>query len=182
MSRKYKMLNPEGMYFISFATVNWIDVFIREVYFEVMVESLNYCINNKGMVIYCYCIMPSHVHLIFSDRDNNPSKLLKEMKTFTSKELRKTIEANPTESRKRWMLKMMKEAGAINSNVKEYQFWQQNNHPIELWSNRIIDQKVNYIHNNPVKAGFVDEPHHWKYSSAKDYAGIKSNIEVTLID
>ena len=68
----------------------------------------------------------------------------------------------------------MERAGKKNSNVKNKQFWQQNNKPIELWSAEIIDQKVEYIHQNPVVSGFVTEAHHWKYSSAIDYSDGKS--------
>ena len=181
MSRNYKMLDKEGMYFISFAVINWIDVFVRQQYFELICESLNYCIKNKGMVIYAYCIMPSHIHMIFSDNNENPSKLLGEFKTFTSKNMRKAIENNNFESRKEWILGMMKRAGAKNSNVKNYQFWQQHNQPMELWSNKFMDQKVNYIHNNPVEAGFVEEAEHWKYSSAIDYVGGKGLIEIEML-
>lgn len=67
------------------------------------------------------------------------------------------------------MLYMFKKAGSKNSNVTEYQFWQQNNHPIELWSLKVFEQKLNYVHQNPVKGGFVTEPWDWKYSSAKNY-------------
>ena len=66
---------------------------------------------------------------------------------------------------------MFKRAGSKSSNVKGYQFWQHNNKPIELWSTVVIEQKADYLHNNPVAAGFVDEPWHWKYSSAIDYSG-----------
>ncbi|MCB0807289.1 MAG: transposase [Bacteroidales bacterium] len=176
------MGNPEGIYFIPSAIINWIDVFVREEYFAVMADSLNYCIENKGRILHGYCIMPSHIHLIFKDANNKPSKLLKEFKTCTSKQLKKEIEANPQESRKEWLMDMMKEAGLKNSNVKSHQFWQQHNHPTELWSNYVIDQKLDYLHNNPVEAGFVDEPVHWKYSSARDYAKIKSYIKVELIE
>jgi REP element-mobilizing transposase RayT len=175
------MLNKEGMYFISFAVINWIDVFIRQQYFELICDSLEYCIKNKGMVVYAYCIMPSHIHMIFSDNNANPSKLLGEFKTFTSKNIRKEIENNIYESRREWMLLMMKDAGAKNSNVKNYQFWQQNNQPMELWSNKFIDQKVDYIHNNPVEAGFVEEAEHWKYSSAIDYSGGKGRVKIEIL-
>jgi len=165
------MRNKEGMYFISFATINWIDAFVRSVYFELISDSLNYCSSEKGMEVFCYVIMPSHIHLIFRDKNQNPSKLLKEFKTFTSKSMRKAIQLNPVESRKDWILDMMRNAGEQNSNVVNFQFWQQNNHPIELWSAKIIDQKVNYIHKNPVKSGFVSRPEYWRYSSAADFCG-----------
>src|SRR5215216_935691 len=99
VSRKYKFLNKEGLYFVSFATVNWIDVFTRPVYNEVITESLTYCKNNLGMEIYCWCIMPSHIHLIYRARDNNPEVILGGFKEFTAKKLVKEIEGNIQESR-----------------------------------------------------------------------------------
>lgn len=180
MSRKYKFHNKEGLYFVSFAVVYWIDVFTREAYFAILTDSLNYCRKNKGMEIYAWCIMPSHVHLIFRAKDNNPSVLLKELKTYTSKQLQKAIAEHNQESRKDWMLWLMERAGLKNSNVKQRQFWQQHNQPIELWSATVIDQKIDYIHYNPVEAGFVSEPQHWKYSSATDFSGGKGLLEIDI--
>lgn len=178
MSRKYKFYNKEGLYFISFATVYWIDVFTRELYFEEIVKSLDYCRKNKGMEIYCWCIMPSHVHLIFRAKDSNPGDIIRDFKKHTSKQIQGLIKENSGESRKEWMLWMMERAGSKNSNIKNRQFWQQHNKPIELWSNEVIDQKVDYIHNNPLVSGFVYEPQHWKYSSAINYAGEKGILEI----
>lgn len=181
MSRKYKFHNKEGLYFVSFAVVYWIDVFTREDYFSILTDSLTYCRKNKGMEIYAWCIMPSHVHLIFRAKDNNPGVLLKELKTYTSKQVQKAIVEHNQESRKDWMLWLMERAGLKNTNVKHRQFWQQHNQPVELWSAAVTDQKVDYIHQNPVEAGFVSEPHHWKYSSALDYSGGKGVMEIDLV-
>lgn len=166
---------------MSFATVYWLDVFTRDGYFQTIIENLDFCRKEKGMEIYCWCIMPSHVHLIFRDKNNNPGKLLGQFKAHTSKEIQKDIEINPQESRKEWLLWMMERAARKNTNVKVRQFWQQHNKPIELWSSHVIDQKVDYIHNNPVEAGFVLEPWHWKYSSAIDYSGGKGLLEIDLL-
>ncbi|MFD2732215.1 transposase [Pedobacter alpinus] len=181
MSRKHKFYDKEGLYFVSFATVYWIDVFVRDQYFEILQTSLAYCRKEKGMELYCWCIMPSHVHLIFRAKDANPGELLKSFKMYTSKAMQKAIEENMHESRKEWMLWLMERAGLKNSNVKKRQFWQQNNKPIELWSAEVIDQKVEYIHNNPVVSGFVTEAHHWKYSSAIDYSGGKGVLEIDFV-
>ena len=169
MSRKYKFGEKTGAYFISFATVYWIDVFTREEYFGSIVESLDYCRKNKGMEIYGYCIMPSHVHLIFRSENGDPSGVIRDFKGFTSRKMLKVIEENPQESRKEWMLWMFERAGKKNSNVKFRQFWQQNNKPIEIWSFKVFEQKLNYIHNNPRETGFVTNPVDWKYSSARNY-------------
>ena len=102
MSRRYKFNDKNGVYFISFATVYWIDVFVRDCYFEAMISALNYCRENKGMKIYGYCIMPSHVHLLFQIEERNPSDVIRDLKTFTSKALLKQIAENPQESRKEY--------------------------------------------------------------------------------
>lgn len=166
MSRKYKFHNPEGMYFVSFAVVYWIDVFTRNDYCQIVIESLKYCKTNLGMEIYCYCIMPSHVHLIFRAAENNPSTLLGRFKEHTSKTITKAMSENTQESRREWLLWMFERAGSKSSNVSDKQFWQHHNKPIELWSNHVIDQKVEYIHMNPVEAGYVDKAEDWRYSSA----------------
>ncbi|HUH73478.1 MAG TPA: transposase [Chitinophagales bacterium] len=170
MSRKYKFLDNKGAYFVSFATVNWIDVFTRLEYFQIIINSLDYCRKNKGMILFAYCIMPSHIHLIFRSVNENPSGLMRDFKGFTSKKLLQAITENPQESRKEWMLEMFKKAGSIRSNVQNYQFWQQDNHPIGIWSLNVFEQKLKYIHDNPVLAGFVLECTDWKYSSARNYA------------
>lgn len=180
MSRKYKFHNPSAPYFISFATVDWIDVFTREKYCNIILDSLDFCRKNKGMQIYAYCIMPSHIHLVFRAIDENPSDLIRDLKGFTSKQIIKAIREHERESRKKWLLEMFLKAGAKNSNVKKYQFWQQNNKPIELWSNKVIEQKINYIHNNPVTSGHVVNPFDWKYSSARNYGGDHTVLKIDI--
>lgn len=170
MSRNYKFRNKVGVYFVSFATINWIDVFTRQPYFGILEESLQYCRKAKGMEVYAYCFMPSHLHLIFRSSTEDPSGLLRDFKKYTSKELLKAIKVSQQESRREWLLWMFERAGKKKGNVSKYQFWQHHNKPIELWSTAVIKQKIDYIHNNPVVSGFVTEPTQWKYSSARNFA------------
>ncbi len=182
MSRKYKIYNSEGLYFVSFAVVYWIDVFIRPEYKEIMVESLQYCQKNKGLRIHAWCLMTSHVHLIISSEGNKLQDVLRDIKSYTSTQLRKSIQEHPQESRKEWMLWMFERAGKKNSNNNEFQFWQQHNKPIELFTNKVIEQKLEYIHMNPVKEGFVERPEEYKFCSAKDYAGQKGLLDIHKIE
>ena len=182
MSRKYKFRNPTGLYFVSFATVNWIDVFTRREYKDILVESLNYCIENKGLELWSWVIMSNHLHLLMSSDTNNCADILRDFKRVSSKRILKAIEENPQESRKEWMLWMFERAGKKNSNNTKYQFWQQHNQPIEISNNTDrIDKALNYIHNNPVTAGFVDRAEHYPYSSAMDYAGEKGLVKIKMI-
>jgi len=182
MSRNYKFYNPVGVYFVSFAVVEWIDVFTRNEYKDILLDSLRYCQKEKGMEIYAWCVMTNHVHLIFSStKEEKPELILGSFKRFTSKAVVAAKKGNPQESRKEWLLKQFEEAGKSSSNVKQYQLWRHDNKPIELWSNKVIDEKLNYIHNNPVEEGLVFRAEHYVYSSAIDYAGEKGILDIVLI-
>ena len=121
------------------------------------------------MRLHCWCIMSNHVHLIVSSKQNDLSGLLRDFKKFTSKEIIKAIENNKGESRREWMLRIFGQQGGKNSRNKVYQFWRQDNQPMELYSGAFTFQKMNYIHQNPVETGIVEKPEHYLYSSAKDY-------------
>lgn len=96
MSRNYKFNNPDGVYFISFSVVEWLDVFIRNEYKNIIIDSLNYCQKEKGMEIFAWCIMTSHIHLIFrSAGEQKPELLIGDFKRFTSKAIVKSIIENP---------------------------------------------------------------------------------------
>lgn len=166
MSIKYKFRNPDGTYFVTFAVVHWIDVFTRNCYRELFLESLKYCQDNKGLRVHAYVIMTNHVHLIISSSGDPLEHIMRDLKKFTSSRIIKTIRSNPSESRREWLLKAFREAGSRNSNNKYFQFWQQDNHPIELLSKRMFDQKLNYIHNNPVAQGLVTKAEDFPWSSA----------------
>lgn len=141
MSRNYKFHNPNGVYFVSFAVVEWTNVFTRNEYKNTLLDSLHFCQKEKGMEVFAWCIMTNHVHLIFrSVGKQKPELLLGDYKRFTSKEIVKEIKDNPKESRKKWLLNQFLKAGSRASNVKEYQFWNHDNHPIELWSKKVIDE------------------------------------------
>lgn len=146
-------------------------------------DCFKYCQENKGFVIYAYVIMNNHVHLIASAADGyNLSDILRDLKKFSSKKIIKAIEDNTQESRKSWMLWLFRSNGENNYNNKIYQFWQQDNHPVCLDNNEMIDQRLHYLHNNPVNEGIVEEPEHYVYSSARDYAGIKGLLDIVLLD
>tara|TARA_Y100000815_G_scaffold262922_1_gene276882 strand:+ start:748 stop:1308 length:561 start_codon:yes stop_codon:yes gene_type:complete len=181
MSRNYKFHNPEGLYFVSFAVVEWLDVFTRDYYKDILGDSLKYCQSNKGMELIAWCIMTNHVHLVYrSCAGQKPELLLGDFKRHTSKTLVRVIQENPEENRKEIFLKHFQKAAQQSSNVKNHQFWQHDNHPIELWSNEVIRQKINYVHNNPVKAGLVENPEDYTYSSAKNYVDEQGLLDVVV--
>ena len=180
MSRKYKFRDQSANYFVSFATINWIDVFTRRLYKDLLVDSLNHCVAEKGLIIYGWVIMSNHIHLIIGTDDMKLQDIMRDLKKYTSKAIVEAIKENPQESRKEWMIEMFEKFGRTNSNNQKYQFWQQHNKPIVLNNAVIFEQKLNYIHENPVRAGYVDHEEDYPYSSAKDYSGEKGLVKILL--
>lgn len=169
MSSKYKPGEDSIAHFVSFTVVGWIDIFSRETYKEIFINSLQYCQHEKGLTLHAWIIMTNHVHLIISSHTNKIENIVRDMKKYTSKQIIEAIQENPTESRKEWMINLFKSAGKSNSNNKDYQFWKQDYHPIELNTAEKVKQRIDYLHENPVRSGLVWEPWHYKYSSAIDY-------------
>ena len=183
MSTKYKIKDQQQLYFLTFAVVAWVDVFTRKEYKDVFLDSLRYCQLHKKLELYAFCIMPNHVHLIASVKETaNLSHVLRDLKKYTSYAIIKAIEEHPQESRKDWMLWIFRKHGERNSNNTNYQFWQQDNHPIALDRNTLLEQKLSYIHLNPVRAGICYTPEDYIYSSASQYAGRDAILPVILIE
>lgn len=182
MSRNYKFHNPDAPYFVSFAVVEWLDVFTRNEYKDILLESLSYCQKEKQMEIYAWCIMSNHVHLVFrSSGKEPPEKLLGSFKRFTSNAVVRAIKENDKKSRKEILLNSFIRNGAKSSNVLKYQFWRHDNKPIELWSRKVTSQKIQYIHSNPVEQGLVYRPEDYVYSSALDYSGEKGLLDGVVV-
>ncbi|RYY31838.1 MAG: transposase [Sphingobacteriaceae bacterium] len=181
MSLAHKFRDDEKLYFVTLTVIRWIDVFTRREYKDILIDSLKYCIANKGLEIYAWVIMSNHVHLIIGTKAKPLAATVRDMKRHTSKEIIKSLSENIQESRREWMLWFFKREGKLNPNNEQYQFWQQGSHPVELWSNEVIQQKLDYIHDNPITAGWVDEPEYYLYSSARDYAGGKGLIDIVII-
>lgn len=177
----YKIRNQRGIHFITFSVVQWIDVFTRREYTEILIDNLKYCQKNKGLKIYAWCIMPNHVHLLISASGNSTlSDILRDLKKFSSVSITRAIQANEKESRKNWMMWILKKAGEWNYRNEKTQFWQQDNHPVEITDQEMFEQRLNYIHNNPVKSGLVFYPEGYRYSSAIDYT--PDNKQKGLLD
>jgi putative transposase len=171
---------PELTYFLTMTVVDWVDVFTRPVYRNIIVDSLNYCIREKNLEVFGWVLMSNHLHLIARTKNNVLlSDVLRDFKKFTSKKIVAAIEQEK-ESRKEWMLDGFWFAGKYNPKIKDYTFWQPGNEPKEIFSSEFFDQKLDYIHNNSVREGRVEEPQHFLCSSARDYAGIKGLVEITL--
>lgn len=183
MSRKYKIRDQDQLYFVTFTIIRWLDVFTRREYRDIFMESLRYCQQHKGLDLYAYCIMTSHVHMIIGRRGKGTLEgIIRDIKKYTSVKIIEAVKDNPQESRKDLLMWLFERTGRYNPNNKIYQFWEQHSHPIELNTNTMLEQRLHYIHNNPVEAGIVLPPEDYVYSSAMNYAGLPEKlIDVILI-
>jgi putative transposase len=162
MSDKFRIHEQNHAYFITNVIVHWIPVFCREDYFRILVDSLTYCSEHKGLDLHGYVIMPNHFHMIGSQEDGRLSDALRDMKKHTSKQIAALIQAD---GRTSW-LAAMRHASDEPGGVR---VWDETFHPEQVYSREFFEQKLDYIHNNPVRAGFVADPSAWKYSSAGFY-------------
>ena len=127
--------------------------------------------------------MSNHLHLIVSALEGfELSGIIRDFKKFTLAEIIRSIESNTGESRRNWMLWMFKSAAKKNSKNVHYQFWQRNFQPKQLESNKFMEEKLNYIHQNPVAAGLVDRAEDYNYSSARNYEGEEGYLEVEFLE
>lgn len=181
MSDSYQIKDQGATYFLTCTVVGWVDVFSRQVYRDIVIDSLRFCIKEKKLVVYAYVIMTNHVHLIVRSDVERLSDTIRDFKRFTSNKILNDISENLHESRRDWMDVVFRYHAKYNKRVKDKQFWTHENHAVELNGNEMMDSKMNYIHENPVRAGWVENPEDYLYSSARNYAGLSNLLEIEMI-
>jgi REP element-mobilizing transposase RayT len=181
MKEGYVIRNQDIPHFLTFTVVDWVDVFTRKVYRDILLDSLKFCQEHKGLVLTGYVVMSNHIHLIAQSKDGKLSDLIRDIKKFTAQKILKRI-VETGESRSDWMLKRFEFAAKSNSKNSEYQFWQVGNHPEEIFTEKFLWSKLNYIHMNPVRSGIVSKASDYLYSSASNYVGKESLLDVSLAD
>ena len=170
------------VYFVTDTVVDWVDIFTRPIYKHIVIESLQYCQEHKGLIIYAWVLMSNHLHAIVgSEGEAKVSDIWRDFKKFTSKEIIATIKTEISESRSEWMLNRFEYSGKNDKKIKNYRFWQEGNDAQGIYLNEYFEQKLNYIHYNPVKAEIVNWPEDYRYSSAIDYAGGKGLLKVVVV-
>jgi len=181
MSTKYKVHNDHVPHFITCTVIGWADALSRPEYKDIIVDSIKYCQEHKNLLVHAWVIMNNHIHMIVSSETNMLPGIIRDFKKFTSRKLMEAISNNPQESRKQWLLNMFRFVGTHNNNNDEYQFWQQDYHPVELNDAKKYQQRLTYLHENPIRAGIVWQPSDYKYSSAIDYYEQRNGLLVLNI-
>lgn len=180
MSTGYKIQEQEAAYYVTFQIVEWVDVFSYKIYRDIVIDSLRYCQQHKGLEIYAFVIMSNHIHLLIRSSQGSMSKTIREFKSFTAKQILQTITIEK-ESRKDWMLNIFEFFAKKHNRKEKHQLWTHENHAEEIYSNKFIFQKINYIHENPVRAGIVENPEDYLYSSARFYADKSCLLDIVPI-
>ncbi len=181
MTTGYRISHPANGYFLTLTVVDWVDIFTRKAYRDFIVDCFTYCRNFKGLNIWAYVIMSNHIHCIFSAKNDNLPDILRDLKRHTASKILKAIQ-RPHESRSGWMMKRFEFAARSNVRNGVYQFWMHDNHAEELITEKFTAQKLNYIHLNPVRAGLVEKPEDWLYSSARNYINQPALMEIDIMD
>ena len=183
MSVKYKIRDQHGLNYLTCTICGWVDLFSRSEYRDIVLDSWRYCSEHKGLQVWGYVIMPNHLHLIANTAP--PFRLEDTIRDFKAHTARKFIEflqdKSRPESRREWLLYLFQYFAKKHKGKQQFQVWQHDNHPVELYSERVTIQKLRYIHENPVRSKLVRQPQEWVYSSASNYAEGYGVYDVQLL-
>jgi len=171
---RYKIYDQSYPYFMTSSIVEGIPLFSDPVLVQPVLESICFIQTRRELQVIAYVIMENHIHLIA--QHENMVEIMRRFKSFTA---RRIIESLIRRGRFK-LLEQLRRAKLEHKVQSRYQVWQEGYHPKQIVSDKMLEQKVAYIHNNPVKRGYVDRPEHWRYSSARNYAGLEGLIPVTL--
>jgi len=183
MSGGYQIRDQRAMHFVTFQVVSWVDIFTRKSYRDDFLDALRYYRDNQGLRIHAWVVMSNHVHMMLSATQpvNDLSSVIGRLKSFTAQLIYKTLNEEP-ESRRDWMIALFTKASDAHQRNSRYQIWTHDNHPIELNTNEKVADRLDYIHQNPVRAGIVGLSEDYLYSSARSYAGLTGLLKVDFVD
>jgi putative transposase len=163
---RYKIFENEYPHFLTCTIVGWLPVFTRPETVQIILESCAYLHDHQRLAIYGYVILENHLHLIASSGD-----LAKEVGDFKSYTARRIVD-HLAKKKEKTLLEQLHWHKDRHKIDREYQLWQEGRHPQQIQNEEMMRQKLEYMHCNPVKRGYVDDPTHWRYSSARNYAGL----------
>ena len=169
---QYKIYEPTHPHFITSTVLNWLPIFTRKESADILIDSLKYLQKEENLKLYAYVILENHIHLIAQSDDIGRS--IRHFKSFTAKALLRLLQKENAET----LLKQFRFYKKAHKRDRTYQIWQEGYHPKLIQSDAMMIDKIRYIHENPIKRGYVEEARHWRYSSARDYEGMTGLIEV----
>jgi REP element-mobilizing transposase RayT len=162
MRSRYRIHEPNRAHFVTGTIVEWLPVFSTGACCDILVNSLAYSRDHKGLKIHGWVILDTHFHAVLAAPDL--SAVLRDIKSYTAKLL---IDEVSTDGRE-WLINQLRHYRAGHK-PNEFQIWQEGSHPQAIPTDDIMLQKLEYLHNNPVKRRLVSAPEHWRYSSAHEW-------------
>jgi REP element-mobilizing transposase RayT len=169
---RYTITEADKPHFMTCTVIEWLPVFTRPETVNILLDCWQYQRQNMGLKLYGYVILENHLHFIAQAPDLN--KCVSSFKSYTARQIIDHLEAQHVE----YLLKRFRLARLAQRTDRNYQFWQEGVHAELVFNETIMRQKLDYIHYNPVKRGYVALPEHWRYSSAGFYAGLDGLIEI----
>ena len=168
---RYKIIDETAPHFLTFTVLHWLPVFTRTDTVDILLNSFRF-LQSDGLKIYAWVILENHLHIVAQSFELNKDIL--RFKSYTARKLLDYLENQNAKT----ILDQLAFYKKAHKTETQYQFWQEGAHPELIQSDEMMRQKINYIHENPVKRGYVDLPEHWRYSSARDYIGTKGLLDV----
>ena len=173
MSRtRYKIYDNAYPHFLTCSIVEWLPVFTRPEAVQIVLDSWSFLQRENRIKIYAYVVLENHLHLIASADDL--SKEIGDFKSYTARQLIDMLKQRNARS----LLDQLHFFKAHHKTDRDFQLWQEGSHPQQITSVEMMRQKIEYIHRNPVKRRYVDDPLHWRYSSARNYEGLAGLLDV----
>lgn len=170
---RYKFIEGPAPHFLTITVVNWTSLFSSQSLVKMLLDSLCFLQNESRLTLYAYVMLENHLHLTAAATDL--SKQIGNFKSYTARQMIDFLLAHNAHH----VLEQLAWHKLRHKPDREYQLWQEGAHPELIQGEEMMRQKIEYIHNNPVQRGYVDLPIHWRYSSARNYAGLEGLIPVT---
>ena len=172
---RYKIYEPTHPHFITLTVLHWIPLFTNTKSVDILLNCFRYLQQNDNLKIYSYVILENHLHLVASSDDL--SKTIKKFKSFTAKKILELLKQQNIKT----ILDQLAFYKKEHKKSSTYQVWQEGMQPKLIQNELILKEKIDYIHNNPIKRGYVDKAKYWRYSSARDYEGIEGLLKIDKI-
>lgn len=169
---RYRIYEKDVPHFLTCTVVNWLPLFSKPALVDILYASWQYLQTQDRLTIHAYVIMENHLHMVAASKDL--AKEIGDFKSFTARRIIDYLKNN----KEQYLLEQLAQNKAIYKQDREYQVWQEGSHPQLIQDEAMMAQKIAYIHNNPVKRGYVTDPAHWRYSSAGNYARLPGLLEV----
>ena len=169
---RYKITQDSQPHFMTLTILHWLPLFTRPETVQILLDSLRYLMR-ESFTVYAYVILENHMHLVARSEQLNTD--IARFKSFTSRKLIADLQSRNAKS----LLDQFQFYKKAHKNDRTYQLWQEGVHPELIQGEEMMRQKVDYIHQNPVKRGYVDKAEYWRYSSARDYVGTAGLLKIS---